>query len=424
MTDDRRHAELGASKAARWMACPGSVRMARGAPDVDTVYAAEGRRAHSLAEARLRDDQPQLKVLYDAEMWEHVDVYVSHVLARRALITEQNQGRAPAALYVEETFDLGALGADEEMYGTADAVLLGANHLEVIDLKYGAGVLVEVNDNAQLLYYLVGALIAYGTRRLKHGREPVAWLNGRSLFEAALGTFTTFRSTIVQPRAGHRDGPIRSADYTADDVRKFVTILLQKAADTARPDAPLVPGSHCRFCPAHATCPAVKKYAMELAQADFSVVPVDAPPAPESLSLEVAADILRQAPILEDWLAALRARVERELMAGRDVRGWKLVDKRATRKWKDEAEFVRVGADLVYEQVVRSPAQVEKLIGKKQFALAYASLVEKKSSGTTLVPENDARPAAKVGAQHEFAALAPGDLEPSTAPIPERNTAT
>ena len=49
-----KHALLGASSAARWLACPASARATEGLPDDETQYTAEGTRAHEVCEAHLR----------------------------------------------------------------------------------------------------------------------------------------------------------------------------------------------------------------------------------------------------------------------------------------------------------------------------------------------------------------------------------
>ena len=45
-----KHALLGASKAHRWMTCPGSISLESTFPEQESFYAAEGTAAHALAE--------------------------------------------------------------------------------------------------------------------------------------------------------------------------------------------------------------------------------------------------------------------------------------------------------------------------------------------------------------------------------------
>lgn len=393
------HSRLGASIAHRWMNCPGSVRLAADRPDADDEYKREGRLAHTLAEGWLRTGGLPLSpegltaARVNDEMIEHVRTYVDHVRARVA------HWRGEAELHIERRVTLAELDTrrqltgDMEPFGTADAVLVAptVGVLEVIDLKYGQGVVVEVQDNPQLLTYALGAYLSLA---------PAARLKVRDIFV-----------TIVQPRAEHRDGPIRTVEYRIEDLKAFAGKFIAAALATLAPDAPLNPGKWCRFCPAHADCPALKRHAMEVAQIDFDAVPVDLPPPPEYLPLPVIADILTKAPVLEQWLAACRERIVRELEQGKPVPGWKLVEKRAIRRWTSEAEVRAwieregLGADAFEPQVPLSPAQMEKVVGKNNLP---AELVTKKSSGLTLAPESDPRPGKSLGPAEDFRQLTAG----------------
>ena len=80
------------------------------------------------------------------------------------------------------------------------------------------------------------------------------------------------------------------------------------------------------------------------------------------------------------------------------VPGYKLVAKRAIRQWVDEskAEAALLNAGLTpaqfFKQEIISPAQAEKLLKKSKQALPD-EIVVAVSSGSTLAPEDDPRPA-------------------------------
>lgn len=214
--------------------------------------------------------------------------------------------------------------------------------------------------------------------------------------------------TIVQPRVSHPDGPIRSEVVELGELLEFAAELMEAAAATQAPDAPLVMGDHCRFCPAMAHCPAQREHAMELAQVEFGVVD-SLPPLPASLPHELFEQMLEKLPVLDAWSKAMWAYAEKQIKEGKEVKGFKLVDRRPRRQWIDEKAALdrleRDGykAEEVFEPAaLKSPAQIEKLTGKKNFP---AELVVKKSSGVTLAPETDARPAASLTRGEEFEAL-------------------
>jgi hypothetical protein len=386
------HAELGASNAARWMACPGSVQLSRGMPNYESEYSRIGTAAHAVGAMALERG-------VDADMWqglevegieiteeivEGVGIYVNYC---REIINRVGKGN----YWIEKKLSLESLNPPGKMFGTGDFTGYDTETktLEVVDYKNGAGVVVEIEGNVQTRYYGLGAALT-----LAKGRE-----------------IDQVKMTIIQPNAPHADGVIRTETIDAIELMNFAADLLAAARKTLDPDAPLVPGKHCRFCPASAVCPAQRKQVQALAQVAFEAMPLDVPPAPETLPPDMFADILQKLPILEDWATAMRAHALRELEAGREVPGFKLVPRRPTRKWASETEAAAVIAnelmvedDEMYNRKLKSPAQIEKIVGKKNLP---ADLVVKESSGYTLAPDSDKRPAVQLHAGDAFLALPP-----------------
>lgn len=171
------------------MTCPGSVVLSEGMPNRQSTFADIGTKAHELAECWLKGVNPVDKWFVSAdarEMRDYVHIYVNHV---RDLLELPE-----AQLFVEQK-----VAISTTVWGTADALvwLAAAQHLHVIDLKYGAGVCVEVEGNTQLKIYALAALLTMG-------------------FPARNVT-----ATIVQPRFPHRNGPIRSVTYSALELMDF-----------------------------------------------------------------------------------------------------------------------------------------------------------------------------------------------------------
>lgn len=356
------HSKIGASSCKRWKACPGSVRLSAGMPSYSSSFAEEGTAAHELAEKILRQGE-SVDVAADGEMLSHVNLYTNYVLA------------LGGELLVEHKFHLKNL--HDGLFGTADAVVWdeGSKTLHVIDLKYGAGVAVEAKDNDQLLYYATGALL-----ETKRPAKKVVM-------------------TIVQPRCFHSEGPIRSAEIDALDLLDWAADLVEAAKATEAEDAPLVSGEHCRWCPAAAICPNLLEKAQATAKFEFR----------QDLSYDpkTLAEALELADVVETWVSSVRSFAYQEADRGRSPPGWKLVDKRATRRWRDEQQAMTLlfeyGLDDpdLFERKMRTPAAIEKLIGKDGKEL-LDNLTTKESSGTTLARESDSRPSAKASAQEDF----------------------
>ena len=387
------------------MACPGSINLIDLLPERDTeasgqnIAARQGKCAHLVAQ-RVLEAGPNAKpyardyvgqTFFDVEvteeMAEHVQLYVDTVLKIASI---------PGVQYwIERKFSLASLNPPMPMFGTADfsAYDPATRTLYVVDLKYGMGA-VEIKDNKQTRYYALGVWLS---------------LPPEDIVE-------TVTMMIVQPRMDHPDGFVRPETIHAADLSQFAVELLDAARATQDPKAPLHSGDHCKFCPAKPICPELYRKTQEIAATEFDEMPVAVPPAPASLSPEQLSRVMKLLPILDDWSAAVKEHVERQLRAGEPIEGFKLVERRAERKWIDEdeaaeviEEIAGVGVDIYIEQL-KSPAQIEKLVGKKTFKEKIAQHVVKKSSGLKLVPEDHPSPPVLMGGT-EFDALPAPDSE-------------
>jgi hypothetical protein len=332
--------------------------------DAPDEYSAFGTACHEAAEHVLRGEVMQ----FTPEMLAIIEPYVEYVRGVEG-VTRVN---------------LSAFGGPHPIWGTSDAQLWSPIILEIVDLKSGF-VDVQPERNEQLTLYAAGAL----------GPNPAPAIQHVFL-------------TIVQPRSGG----IKTWKTTPAAILEHAREIVAASWDV-QPGAMLNPGDHCRFCPAQGHCPALLQHASVVAQMDFAAVPVDTPPSPDLLPIEVAADLLAKVDVLENWFGALRKRVIHELESGREVPGWKMVTKRGHRVWTDEIELRRwaAGAGIAPEELwdisLKSPAQVEHVIGKH----LPKELVATVSSGLTLARATDRRPAQAVGPAADFTALPPVTLD-------------
>jgi hypothetical protein len=387
------HAKLSPSSAHRWFACAGSVRMSEGMPNESGVFAAEGTAAHGLAayclehgfdavrfldgvsgpDGPVEDAEADKETLFDIDD-EMVDAVQTYLDVCREFMGPEWE------FYIEQRLDLRQVHPD--VYGTGD---FGAYHvpskkLVNIDYKHGKGVPVDVAENEQLLTYGLGSAFRYHNRGI-----------------------SDIDLYVVQPRCPHPDGPVRKASYDSVELLEFQAHLAAAARATEAPDAPLVAGDHCRFCPAAGVCPALREKATALAETEFESEVAAMPP-------EKVGEILKQASLLKDWIKRVEAFAQSEAQHGRLPTGFKLVAKRATRKWKSQEvaktyleSVLELDAEQIFsEPKMKSPAQIEAVIGKKRKA-EIEGLYESISSGANLVPEEDPRPELRPDAEKEFA---------------------
>lgn len=354
------HSKIGASSMERWMNCPGSVKLSEGMPSQSSSYAEEGTLAHDIAAAILcgevHKDAPQ-------EMLDAVQVHVDFV-------TKLREKDPDSFLSVEERLDLSHLHPG--LFGTADVIIYQPNlkTLHVVDYKHGQGIPVDVVEdgkpNVQLLYYGLGAL-----EQTKAACEFVML-------------------HIVQPRCHHPDGPVRSVRLQAVDMIDFAADLVEYAKLTESENAPLKAGDWCRFCPAAVKCPEVQSRALAISKQEFSpALSYD----PKKLS-----ETLQWIDVVEAFIKNVRAFAYAEAERGRTPPGFKLVEKRANRKWVDEAVVSEIAKTLdqdLFDHSLKSVAQVEKVLGKEALKSILGDFIVQESSGLTLVPETDKRPAAE-----------------------------
>lgn len=372
------HALLSASGAHRWLACPPSATLEAGLPESSSQAAEQGTAAHALAEWKLRralHDAPTptpVSNWHDAEMETLTDDYVAFVQER---LRDVRQGCADPQVLIEQRLDFSHVVPGG--FGTGDCFIIAEPTLQIIDLKYGQGVMVEAEHNPQLMLYALGAVDAFG-----------------SLYD-----ITEVTVTIYQPRSLNVSTwtiPVAELEAWAEKVVK------PRAALAASGDGEFAPGEWCRFCKLRPTCRTRANENLRLAKYEF------APPA-ELADAEIA-QVLAQLPDLKAWAADVEAHaLSLAVNQGKTWPGFKLVEGRSIRKYSDESAVAQAaeaaGVD-VWEQKLKTITALEKQLGKKHFATLLGDLVIKPAGKPTLVPVSDKRPALEIqSATDEFTAI-------------------
>lgn len=320
------HARLAPSAAARWLRCPGSVRLAADAPDDAGTYAAEGTAAHEVAALVLEhgatDVGPvaQWRQAADAagdwapeqldDMVEHAEDYSLTCAGIERELTLHG-ARFPLRL-VERRLPS---GVSDDCWGTVDCGMVSADSREiaVIDYKYGRGVVVDP-DSDQLRLYALGLL---------------------DIADLAAGPVTAsavVRLVIVQPRAGGER--VREHRTTAGELRQWrADVAIPGALATLRQDAPLVPSEvACRWCPVAGSCAVRARKVLD----DFA----DPERSPEVLSAGELAPVLARLPELESWVRAVREHAHALALSGAVIPGWHLVRGARKRQVVSHADLI------------------------------------------------------------------------------------
>jgi hypothetical protein len=351
---------VGGSTAKRVIACPASVKLVQQIPskDIPNEFADRGTLLHNVIADVLEFNEAPEKYLgtkYKEQTLtqELIDEKLNPALAA---LKEIDPDRRMA--YMVET-RVGFGDFLPGVFGSTDLLGRIDNRAIVLDWKFGDGVLVTAEENYQLLFYAAAAMRT----------DKAKWI-----FEGA----TEIECIIVQPPE------IRRWVTTPQRVALFEQEL-RRAVHASQSEAPTFDtGDHCRWCAAKPICPKMTGQVERVLQNKLQALPID------QIALQ-----LEQADTIENYIKDLRALATQMLENGQPVPGFKLVAKRGTRKWVNEADAIghlsSLGINPFHEEIV-SPAVAEKLL-KVTGEKLPSELVVSISSGSTLAPESDSRPA-------------------------------
>jgi len=391
--------------------------------------------------------------LVDADMCREVQKYLDFV-------REEVQD---GDLHVEQRLAIFG-GAIADQFGTSDVVIAGDKMIQIIDLKYGRGVQVFAGENEQLMLYALGALDEFdllGTvetvrmtvhqPRLNHFDTWECSVEHLRAFEQRAIAAGKFALEIVE-RPEYADqnlnpGPDQcrfcKAKATCPALRDQVLatvaadfeVLTHEVADgtVVEETMPVIENlialgkgeiavsiidAEKIIAAAHGVAPGKVDFQVEdrggISHPHFTVHKPTLRPALENPGARLASASDEQLGLLgesidliEGYAKALRAELERRMLAGGEVPGFKLVKGReGIRKFSDAAEAekmmksMRLKQDVMYDWTLISPTTAEKLyadgiIGKKQWPKLQA-LITRSEAGLSVAPAADKRPAVMI----------------------------
>lgn len=392
------HAKLGASAYKKWATCTMSPAMEDGLVEEEKDWTREGTYGHAVGEAWLRvylsgNDGPDVydaQVLTDPEqtpeaaeffnesfaaaVQSYVDFVIEKIEALRAEYGANNvtvllEQKLPFARWVPEGF------------GTADVVIIVPGRIIVIDLKMGAGVFVDGENNGQLRLY---GLAAYDRYQVLYDFDEVeVWIvqprkdnvSGETIAVDGLRGILEWAEQVVRPRA--------AIAWAALQAHKAG---LPVEATGAR----FAPGEHCAsaFCKARYVCPARARWMLEIAELPYSMEE------PKVLTVEQLESIVDRAGPAIKWLAdAERYLVEQAAAGYVKLVKHAVVPGRSFREITDVQAAAKIlmengyRADSVYkEPELKGLTELERLVGKKNLTELLGDLLHKPEGKPTLRP--------------------------------------
>ncbi len=366
------HAYLSPSSAKQWLSCTPSVKLEQNFPEKGESEAAkEGTLAHSIAEQKLNKwiNRKRNKIVCeDKDMDTYTDGYRDYVIE---VYNRVKKDCTDPVFKIEQKLDLKEWIKEDG--GTADAIIIGDGSLHIIDLKYGKGVAVSAKNNPQIRLYALGAIREY----------------------QLLYDLTKVHMHIYQPRVS--DG-ISEEVMQVDDLINWGEEVVKPAAEQAFEGVGEYHPSEetCRWCRAKGACKARAEHNEHLRRYGF----MD----PDLLNNEEIGKILAGVDELTRWATDVKEYALDAMLKGAQIPGFKVVEGRSIRKVTDEKLLVDNMKDagyeeaLLYEKKLHSVTKLEKLAGKKDFAIISAGCIEKPKGSPAIAPMSDKRPEYNSGA--------------------------
>lgn len=456
------HAFLSPSGAAAWMRCNAKPFRERDFPETTNDSADEGTAAHYLLEQCLEQNVNadhftglRIRVENGKTEFHTSGAYPVGPDMTREIQKVLDLARSDAdgaTIYAEQQLAIEQFTGEQGATGTCDMVIIKGKTLWCRDLKFGRGVQVFADGNEQLLLYGGAALDEFDV----------------------MGEIETLVLCIDQPRLNHFD----KWELSVSEARELLAAVRATADRILLAEELIaVPGDkQCRFCKASATCAERTAFTTELIVGEFvdldkGFVKVEMPQAEKLLAqsfgvkpaaitfhaatfdevvqadmsdyftvkkpsirpaLEEAterlataederlATLLDACDLLEGFPKAVRAEVERRLLAGKftDAR-YKLVEGRqGARSWTDEAEAeaalkaMRLKVNQMYDFKLISPTTAEKILKEANPRKwnKLQPLIGRSDGKPSVAPASDKRPALSVAIAEQFEEL-PAEVE-------------
>jgi hypothetical protein len=387
------------SYSATWLNCLGALQPSRWAPDTAGIDAAIGTVFHSLIAEWQMAGRP--------DHWLGSVIEITNEAATKTFQVEVDEEMfyhgenclryyedIPGDRFIETKVDISDITPIPNQKGTADLAICSMFVLDIVDWKYGKGVQVWAEKNTQELLYAWGFFKLYD--HIYH--------------------FRTIRLHIAQPRFNHFD----VWEITREELIGWADWMRERAHAAWKRGAPRTPGpKQCQWCKVTGGCSALEIRLAEIADQTFddgditeeqmtTSIALNAPLAPKGLPdpmmLPTAnlAKIRDYRKLFEAYFKACDEELLHRLIGGETADGWKVVDGRTRRRYRNEKravekyKLVGLTEDEIFVKKIVSPAQAEKLlrsigIGGKLMKDFLGMLTENPKGKPTLAPDGDNR---------------------------------
>ena len=360
-----KHARLSASSSNRWLSAPPLPQLEKFFENKTSEVAHEGTACHELAAHKIlktlgrKTKRPKSKYL-DKEMEDCTDDYVAYVMETLAKVKEKT---SDPVILIEQKLDFS--NYVPEGFGTGDCLIIADNTLHIIDFKYGKGVQVDAQDNPQMMLYALGALNLYD----------------------ALYDIKEVTMTIFQPRKFH----ISIDTKSVEELLHWANTELKEKAELAfKGEGTVEYGPWLQFSNCNAVLRVRKDYHDKLKRFQLASPHLLTDAEIEEV-LEHVDDLVKWATDIKDYATKIALETDKEWQ------GYKLVEGRSVRKFKDEERVadiaIKNGYGNIYKTSLITLTDMQKLMGRDKFNELLGDYIYKPQGKPTLVPMSDKRKA-------------------------------
>lgn len=309
------HAFLPPSGAAAWVACAMWPTMVQRFPEThQSPQAMEGNAAHWALEEVLHH-----RTIAEGQIAPNGHVLTVEMLEGADLASDFIRSKVGQRPNVEQHLTMHRV-IHPQNEGTPDVWDYVPGAIHVFDYKFGHGV-VDAFENWQLIDYAAGVV-----EKIQPATPLPVHLH------------------VIQPRAFHRSGPVRTW-ITSTNALKIYWEKLVLAADDATSRIPTsTPGEQCVYCPGRHACEALQRDGYRSAQISSTSAPLEMPLSAAGLELAMLSDALGR---LKSRVSGLESQVEAAMRNGETCQHWALEDTSGPRKWNvPEAQVLELGAAM------------------------------------------------------------------------------
>ena len=339
--------KIQASEVNRIIHCPGSLHLYQ-TMDKTLEYrpvlavAERGKKIHKVGENVL-GGMAMAQAMKDAGYAKDDNEYkaVTEVAKYYSGIILKDKKKLKGDLIVEEKYRETIQGF--ECVAKMDAMILSSGRLDVYDLKTGNW---DYSSSAFDQLYFTACVVLWNMRKQLSGDMSVVL-------------------HIVQPfyyNETERHAKSEYKDYTVEYFLKQI----ERTLDEITVNTSCTTGNWCTFCPCMLVCPKMGEYLV--------LVDTLAQAGEHSASIEVLEKIYMNKKNIENYLNAIELTLMKALEAGTTLSLFMRGTGYGHRRWNDDKKVIEDFGylkDDLFDKKLKSPAQLEKIAGKKNLEGYY-----------------------------------------------------